>query len=251
MAVEALRHQFERVRHGIKRRTLTVVSILDITPHMRRITFSCKDMDGFQSPSADDHIKLFLGHEANGEECMRDYTPRYYDLERKLLVIDFAMHETGVATNWARQAQSGMPLEIAGPRGSVIVPDDFDYYLLVGDETALPAIGRRLETMRPGVPVTVVCLVQNAVEIQGFRTRADLNVIWLYRSEGKGDDATRFLKTLEGWCAPQGDGFVWIAAEAMAARDVKNYILNERGHNAQWLKSSGYWVQGAAGASEK
>jgi NADPH-dependent ferric siderophore reductase len=40
------------------------------------------------------------------------------------------------------------------------VPDDFDWYLLIGDETALPAIGRRVEELRADVSVTTFVLME-------------------------------------------------------------------------------------------
>ncbi len=250
MEEKKVAHAPQRVRFEIRRRILTVLSVFDLTPRMRRVTFTT-DMSGFASPSPDDHIKLFFGKEANGEDCMRDYTPRYFDIERGFLVIDFALHEHGIATGWARSAKVGDTLEIAGPRGSVVMPDDFDYYLLIGDETALPAIGRRLETLRPDVPVTVICIVQNVAEVQTFQTRAALNIQWVYRAGTSGDDGQLAHVALESWKQPAGEGFVWIAAEAKAARALKTFMLTERNHPAAWLKSSGYWVEGAAGASDK
>ncbi len=46
------------------------------------------------------------------------------------------------------------PLDIGGPRGLAVVPDDFDWYWLIGDETALPAIGRFIEGPPSRLPVT-------------------------------------------------------------------------------------------------
>ena len=76
---------------------------------------------------------------------MRDFTPRRFDSKTATLVIDFALHDAGPATRWALGARAGDRLEIGGPKSSKVVPDDFDGYLLVGDESALPAIGRRVE----------------------------------------------------------------------------------------------------------
>nr|WP_246251703.1 siderophore-interacting protein [Ancylobacter pratisalsi] len=39
------------------------------------------------------------------------------------------------ASTWALAARPGDRLEIGGPRGSAIIPADFDWYWLVGDET--------------------------------------------------------------------------------------------------------------------
>ena len=74
---------------------------------------------------------------------MREYTPRRIDLVANELDIDFVLHGDGPASTWAAQAAPGQTLDIAGPRASMVVPDLFDSYLLIGDETAIPAIGRR------------------------------------------------------------------------------------------------------------
>ena len=152
---------------------------------------------------------------------MRDYTPRAFDAVRRALTIDFVLHDAGPASDWARRAKPGDPLEIGGPRGSMVVADDFDFYLLVGDETALPSIGRRVESLRAGVPVTTIVLVDGPDEIQTFDTSADWRPIWLFRSGCGRDDETLLGEALAQWPTPPGDGYVWIAAEARAARTLK------------------------------
>ncbi|MFG1394806.1 siderophore-interacting protein [Xanthobacter agilis] len=204
------------------------------------------------SRSPDDYNKLFLADpDAPSGEVMRDFTPRRFDRDRECLTIDFALHEVGPVAQWAQAAAVGDRLAIGGPRGSVIVPDDFDYYQLVGDETALPAIGRRIEGLWAGVPVTSVVLVDCPAEIQVFETEAYLNPTWVLRSNAMADEAALVREALERWQAPQGEGYVWIAAEAQVARSLKSYMLEQRYHPKAWLKASGYWVRGVAGASEK
>ncbi len=137
------RHTTTRIRHELRRRMLTVASTELLTPRMRRFGFTSPDLHDFVSASHDDHVKLFfpaVGNDADGRQtCMRDFTPRRFDQSLGMLIIDFALHEAGPATRWATAAQIGDTLEIGGPRGSSVVPDDFDWYLLIGDETALPA----------------------------------------------------------------------------------------------------------------
>src|SRR6185436_499825 len=98
----------------------------------------------------------------------RDFTPRRFDVASGTFVIDFALHDAGPATNWAVAAKVGDTLEIGGPRGSAVIPDDFDWYILIGDETALPAIGRRVEELRQDVPVTTIVAVASLEETQTF-----------------------------------------------------------------------------------
>ncbi len=246
------RHQIERRRHETKRRLLTAESVTRLTPKMVRVVFGSPDLDGFVSAAPDDHIKLFLPDPREPEgRCMRDFTPRAYDAQARRLTIDFALHDKGPATEWARAAKPGDTLEIGGPRGSAVVPDDFDHYLLVGDETALPAIARRLEELRADVPVTAMIVVDGKAEEIPLETRTNLRLVWVHRDGQHVDDGTLLHYALTTWRPPAGDGFVWIGAEARVARRLRNYLVEDRGHPKAWLKASGYWVRGEAGASDK
>ncbi len=243
-------HQITRVRHELRRRTLTVSQIEDLNPGMRRIHFTCPDLADFPSVGFDDHIKMFVpGTAAPGERgTMRDFTPRRFDKAAGTIALDYALHEAGPAIAWAIAAKVGDTLEIGGPRGSAIVPDDFDWYWLIGDETALPAIGRRLEELRAGVPVTTIVLVGDAGEAQHIATDADWSPHWIAR--GDTDDAATLIAALADLPLPQGDGHVWIAAEAGAARAVRGAI-EAKGHPRGWLKASGYWQRGDPGVHVK
>ena len=134
----------QRVRHELKRRELTVIGVDDVTPNFRRVTLTGDSLADFVSASFDDHVKLIFAPDADGAPVMRDYTPRRFDNAARELVIEFAQHGDGPAAAWAAQAQPGHTLTVGGPRGSFIIPTDFDWHLLVGDETALPAVARRL-----------------------------------------------------------------------------------------------------------
>jgi NADPH-dependent ferric siderophore reductase len=250
--VSQQRHEVTRVRHELRRRMLTVSSIELLTPHMRRFGFTSPDLHDFVSASHDDHVKLFFpdGEEAaGGKACMRDFTPRCFDRNNRTVFIDFALHETGPAMRWAASAQVGDLLQIGGPKGSTVVPDDFDWYVLIGDETALPAIGRRVEELRAGVPVATF-VVTEAGEAQDFATKALWTPHWIARN-ALSDDSSPLRAALADYALPKGEGFVWIAAEASVARNLRAYIVDDRGHPRQWTKAAGYWKRGHADAHEK
>ena len=44
-----VRHQIERIRHETRRRTLTVQTVVKLTPHMLRIGFTSDDLQDFVS----------------------------------------------------------------------------------------------------------------------------------------------------------------------------------------------------------
>jgi NADPH-dependent ferric siderophore reductase len=145
-----LRHQIQRVRHEVRRRALTVTSLDYLTPRMLRVGLASPELNDFVSLAADDHIKLFFP--VGDETVMRDFTPaglrsgQGRAVDRLRPARGRPRHANG------RSAKIGDTLQIGGPRGSAIVPDDFDWYLLVGDETALPAMARRVEELRARRP---------------------------------------------------------------------------------------------------
>ncbi|QHF43401.1 NADPH-dependent ferric siderophore reductase [Pseudomonas sp. S35] len=240
-----------RVSHDIKFRRLDVLRVVDITPRMRRITVGGPELAGFISLGSDDHIKLLFPQNAGEREAlesptfslkgdgpqppMRDYTPRRYDLDIGELDIDFVLHGDGPASTWAAQAAVGQRLYIGGPRGSMIVPDIFDSYLLIGDETALPAIGRRLEELPAGRKVLAVIEIESAAEKQALESQADVEVIWVIRGQ---DD---LLAAVQNLTPPRGSLCSFIATESKLSRQLRRVLLDTHKVNEEFLKAVGYW----------
>ena len=238
-----------RVSHEIKRRKLEVLRVSEVTPLMRRITLYGPELAGFISLGTDDHVKLLFAQTPEEQAAlenfspggdgprptMRDYTPRRYDAATGELDIDFVLHGEGPAATWAAQAQPGQFLHIAGPRGSMIVPDMFDSYLLIGDETALPAIARRLEELPANRSALVVVEVANPAEQQEFQSAAQVDVIWIVRGE---QDLVQVTRKLE---MPEGRLYAWVATESALSRKVRAVLLNEFGLDEAAVKAAGYW----------
>ncbi len=239
-----------RHRHELKRRNLTVQTVTAITPHMLRIVLHGADLSDFTSLGFDDHIKLFLDN-GSDKPTMREYTPRAYDCAAQTLTLDFAIHEAGPATKWALSAKPGDPLHIGGPRKSAVIAPVFDWYLLIGDETALPAIGRRVEELGPETKVLTVVAITGAEDIQNIETEADHTAYWVYRPQSGADDPAPLLDAVKQCPFPAGNGFVWIAAESGVARALRNHVTGTMGHPPQWTKAAGYWTKGLADGSDK
>ena len=243
------RHRITRTRREIRRRQLTVAAVQRLSPNMIRVRFEGDDLRDFESTGADDHVKLFVPDPTSESgEAMRDYTPRRFDTSAGTLAIDFAIHEAGPATRWATEAKVGDTLRIGGPRGSQVVADDFDWYLLIGDETALPSIARRLEALRPRVPVRAVIAVEEEADELPLLPRLGLHVTWSPRAGSGVGDAERLLPLIGE--LPAGEGYVWIAAEARVARALRAHVVDTLGHPKAWCKAAGYWMMGEADAHE-
>jgi len=238
-----------RMRHETRRRDLQITRIERITPAMIRIVAGGADLDGFHSGAPDDHIKVFVTDTA-GQPAMRDYTPRHHDADAGTLTVDFYDHVGGPASDWARAAKVGDTLEIGGPRGSQVIEGPIAHWLLIGDETALPAIGRRVEELPSGASATVIGAVTGAAEEQTFATAATVATRWVHRPEAAATDPAPLLAALDGLDLPP-QTFVWIAAEAAVARALRQHLVDTLGLDKAWIKAAGYWVSGEADSSAK
>ena len=239
-----------RTRHeSSMRRNLTISRVEQLTPHMIRIVAEGPELAGFVSGAPDDHLKVFVA-QADGSQSMRDYTPRRHDPVAGTLTVDFFDHEGGPASDWARAAKVGDTLSIGGPRGSQVIEGPIAHWVLVGDETALPAIGRRVEELSAGVRATVIGAVPGAADEQELTSAATLDARWVHREAAAATDPAPLLAALaEVTLAPHT--FVWIAAEAAVARRLREYLVDERGLDKRWIKAAGYWVAGQADSSAK
>jgi NADPH-dependent ferric siderophore reductase len=238
-----------RVRHEPRRRQLQVKRVERIAAHLLRVTLG-GDLEGFLSLGFDDHVKLYFPGEpatAGGEPTMvsRDYTPRRYDPAAKTLDIEFVLHDAGPATRWAEQARPGQSLSIGGPRGSFIIPTDFDWHLLIGDETALPAIARRLGELPAGTRAVVLAEVDNPADRVTLDTAADVTVTWAYREGAEAGSSDVLARTLRTLSLPARDYYAWVACESLIAKALRAQLIAEHGANAKWMRAAGYWRRGA------
>jgi NADPH-dependent ferric siderophore reductase len=233
----------QRVRHALRRRDLTVARVDTPTPGFRRVTFTGADLAGFVSASFDDHVKLFLDAADGAEPVRRDYTPRQHDAAAGTLAIEFALHGDGPAAAWAAQATPGQRATIGGPRGSFIIPTDLDWHLLVGDETALPAIARRLEELPAGARAFVVLHVADAADRRALPSAAEVRVQWVH-------DSAALLDAVRALDLPDGEGFAWCAGEAGAMAAVRRVLVDEQGVDRHAVRAAAYWKQGATAHHE-
>ncbi|QHE87048.1 siderophore-interacting protein [Hydrogenophaga sp. BPS33] len=256
----------ERVRHEIKVRRLQVQRFDRISPHFVRIRFASDALRDFISASFDDHAKLMLPAQPGQplvlpqpgpdglalppgaqKSMMRDYTPRQFDPAAGTLDIEFVLHGEGVASLWAEAAQTGDEVGLGGPRGSFVVPTGFDWHLLVGDESAIPAIARRLEELPETAQAITVIETADAADRRDFTSRATLQAHWV---DTGATDA--LAKVVAGLKLPTGEGFAWAGGEAASMVAVRQALVNPDGHglDKSRVRASAYWKRGSVGHHE-
>jgi len=233
----------QRVRHELHRRDVEVVRVEPLGPHFVSVTFHAPSLAGFRSDSFDDHVKFMIDGPSPDEPVRRDYTPRRFDAARRELTIEFALHGDGPAADWARQAQVGQRAVIGGPRGSMIIPVDYDWHLLVGDDSALPAISRRLEELPAGTRAIVIAQAAEPAGQRELASAATVQAQWV-------DSGQAMVQALRELQLPGGEGYAWCAGEAAVMAQLRNVLLAEKRHPKEAMKVAVYWKPGASPAHQ-
>lgn len=237
---------------------LTVTATAWITPTLRRVSFHSDDLSAFaESTFTDRYVKLVFrkpGVEypdqidvramrgtmpAEDLPDVRTYTALHPDVAAGTLDIDFVIHgDEGIAGPWAAAAQPGDELLVNGPGGAYRPAPEADWHLLVGDESAIPAIAAALEALPESAVARVVLQIAGPGHEPTLTLPADATVSFVYAGESLAD-AVRALPWLPG----DAQAFVHGEADAVM-RGIRPYLRGERGLERNRLSISGYWRQG-------
>jgi NADPH-dependent ferric siderophore reductase len=171
----------------------------------------------------------------------RRYTVRWWDADARRLALDFVVHgDTGVAGRWATHAAPGDRLQMLGPNGGYAPDPDADGHLMVGDESALPAIAASLERVPAGRPAVVVVVVDDADHELALASPGDVDLTWVHRVDAPGD-ARQLLRVVEALTLPEGRVQAFVHGEAGEVRAVRRHLLADRGFAKAGGSISPYW----------
>lgn len=286
-----------------------VTRIADLTPSFRRFTFTSDDMHEYGDPGFDQRIKvvfprpgLSLDDMPTGDDWytlwrdlppeqrlpFRTYTTRAVRRDDREVDIDMVSHEvSGPASAWIRDAVVGDEVLIAAPtvhRVGVSLGIDFvppartEQYLLVGDETAAPAIAVILEQLprdASGVVVLEVPDERDAAYLPahpGFRTYVSgreggerhahlTHAVETHAAalcpDGRGGDVEEIdidkdllwevPRTAKGGAALKSAPlYAWIAGEASAVKQLRRHLVRDVGVDRRAVAFMGYWRLGRA-----
>ncbi len=175
----------------------------------------------------------------------RTYSIRRFDSDAGRIWIDFVTHgDEGVAGPWAANAQPGDPVVLGGIGGGYAPDAAADWHLLVGDESAIPAIASALEAMPAHAVGTALLEVQNAAEQLELSAPAGIELRWLHRGDREAGTTDLLLDAVREMAWPGGRVQVFAHGERGAMKQLRPYLTDERGLDRTQLSLSAYWAYG-------
>ncbi|GAA1127861.1 siderophore-interacting protein [Citricoccus alkalitolerans] len=180
----------------------------------------------------------------------RTYTVHSVDAEAETLVIDFVLHgDSGVAGPWAAAAQVGDQVAFAGPGGKYAPDPTADAHLMVGDESALPAISAALAAMPEDATGQVFIEVGGPADEWELTVPPGVEVTWLHRGGEYRLGRSQLAATVEGigrteW--PTGRVHAFVHGEKSMVKRLRRHLTEERGVDRNMLSLSSYWTYGKA-----
>lgn len=239
----------------------TVVRREQLTPHLVRLVFGGPGLAGWHTrdDATDAYLVFYFpaegapyevpfsvkqvheDHPADLWPSHRHYTVRAWDEAAGELTVDFVVHgDEGLAGPWAGAAQVGDRIVLSLPGGGYRPDPDADWHLMVGDESAFPAIAAALEALRPDATAIAVLLCDGPGDELALTTPATLDVRWHHR-RGEPADAEILDTAVRSLEFPPGRVHAFVHGEAGEVRAVRRHLFAERAIPRADVSVSGYW----------
>ncbi len=239
-------------------RLLDVLAVERITPRMTRVTLGGSELSDFVSSGSDQRIKLCLPQPGrptplgrsrtevfalprDQQPRQRTYTVRRFDPRNLTLTVDLVLHDDeGPGSVWAANVGAGEQIVTVGPTPSYRPSPDAEPLVLVGDETALPAVAAIVEELPAGRPVHAIVEVADAAEEQHVDSAADVAWTWLHR-DGAAPGSPELLLSAVRELDVGVNPHVWVGAEATPVREIRDHCEAVLGLGRSHVYALAYW----------
>lgn len=209
-----------------------------------RLIFPRPGQPGLRMPTRDSDVglaEMLLWSRATRPQ-VRNMTVRSVRPERDELDIEIAGHGTTPTSTWLDSVEPGSPAGIFDIGLTYDPPPPGAWQLLVGDESALPAIAAILEQAAPDLRAEVFVEVPHTGDVRpGLIAPPGVSVHWLPRDAPARTTALEAVRSAD---LPAGPFTTWTAGESRLATGVRRHLVNDRAVPKRDITFMGYWRQG-------
>ena len=176
----------------------------------------------------------------SGRSPKRTFTVRYGSRVDDTLAVDFVLHGSGPASTWAEHAVVGETIWAGETRSGYEGPPPGSHLVLVGDDTALPAIGAIAESVSDDVRITTVAEVVDGLDERVISHTRRLDPIWLHRGEDPGNAGAPTINLLETLVVPDG-AYWWVGGERDAILSMRDLVVGTHGVSPERFSLNAHW----------
>lgn len=248
-------------------RRVTVSSVDQLTPRMMRVSFTGSELDGLTVPDPAASVRLLLPSPGTGELVMptwngnefllddgrrpviRTFTPYRVDADAAELELWMVVHGDGPASAWAAAAVNGVAAAISGPGRGYTIDHDAAAFLLLGDESGIPAICQLLTEVPDATPVRVHLEVAHPDARLALPEHPRAAITWWDRPLGARPGDT-LVEAVMGESIGPGE-LVWAAGEAAAVQRIRRFLFDDLALPRARTTIRGYWKHGRGGDPER
>ena len=228
-------------------RKIKVIRVNQITPNMRRITFSAENLKNFPTDQIGGYVKLIFKKSLSDKKFVRPYTIRDFRDKKLELDLDFALHKNnlGLASSWAFKAKVGDEIYISGPKGKKSMVDyNSDWFFLVGDMSSLPAISVNIETLPQKAFGVAIIEILSESDKQVIRKPKNFEIKWIVNSKPHVRNKC-LINEVSSFKWYDGNPYIWVACEFNNMKVLRNFFCNENGVKKNQIYISSYWKVGS------
>jgi NADPH-dependent ferric siderophore reductase len=171
---------------------------------------------------------------------MRNYTVREHRPADGQIDVDFVVHgDEGVATRWATRATPGDRVALLDQGRGYDYPDDTEAHLLVGDETALPAIAGILRDLPRDARGAAYLELIHPDDAQELDAPDGVEVHWLVREPGARPGSLA-IETVQAAPLPEGRLAAYLVGEQQLPTTLRRWLVSQ-GVPKSAIEFTGYW----------
>jgi NADPH-dependent ferric siderophore reductase len=251
--------------------TLTVRDRVRISPHFVSVTLGGEDVQHLEQSGHGQWGRLFFPGPGQGRIAIpgsanwrlqlvssarrpriRSYTIRRFRPELSAFDLEIALHETsadgraGPGSTWAATAETGSQVGFLDEGHSYSPGAEARWQLLVGDESALPAVLDILERTAEILPAEVFLEVPSSDDIRAGVAPAGTTIHWLPRNDPSAKPGALALETVTQARLPDGPFYTWTAGESALPTGLRRHLVTDRRVAKSDITFSGYWRHGRA-----
>ncbi|WP_017573752.1 siderophore-interacting protein [Nocardiopsis halotolerans] len=178
---------------------------------------------------------------------VRSYSVRRFDAEALEMDVEFVDHgDAGPASAWASAAVPGDEAGLLADGVYYLPPEDADWQLLVGDESAVPALVSILEQAPADLRALVYLEVPSPDDVRTLPRLPGVEVHWLPREDAHAVPGQLALETVRAAELPEGRPYCFLAGENALPTGLRRTLVREHGVPKEDIAFIGYWRHGRA-----